>query len=549
MERLIPIIIVGLFVVNGFGTTAFMNNKLDIEAYEGKTSDITHTVFAEFGTGTWCGYCKFAHNALKNIYAEGNYDFYYVSLVEDKNEYALDRIDEYNIYGFPTVWFDGGYQVDVGALSVFEAQEKYESSLSECEGGDTYDIYVNLDVEWLGDAEMIIDVSVGNNDFFLYDGNLRIYVTEIESSMGWDDTGGNPYTFTFLNYACNQEVNIDSGDEWSDSITWDGDEYGFGDISAENIMIIAVVFSSDWHQGYSNPPSSNPFDAYYVDDVAAFSFGDNDPPFEPSNPDPINGETYVDLNKDLSWTGGDPNVGDIVTYDVYLGTTDPPIQIATSLSDTTFDPGFLSSSTKFYWKVVATDDKAASTESPLWTFTTRPVSQIILNEGWNLISFNLKPDNMGLLDIVQPLIDEGSLEIIQDEGTGIIWPAYGIDTIGNMNITEGYKVKVNQNTTLFVTGTYVELPVIIPLNEGWNTIGYPMAEQQDALELLQPLIAEGSLIQVIDENNLNIYHNTTTWVNEIGSFQPNEGYHIKVNSDTSLLISDISITEFDFRRS
>jgi hypothetical protein len=36
-------------------------------------------------------------------------------------------------------------------------------------------------------------------------------------------------------------------------------------------MVIAAVFNDEWNQGYSYPPSENPFDAYYVDDTVGVS--------------------------------------------------------------------------------------------------------------------------------------------------------------------------------------------------------------------------------------------------------------------------------------
>ena len=163
---------------------------------------------------------------------------------------------------------------------------------------------------------------------------------------------------------------------------------------------------------------------------------------------------------------------------------------------------------------------------------------IHLVEGWNLISFNVLPENMSMINIVQPLIDEGSLEIMKNESTGVLWPEYSIDTIGDMNTTEGYKIKITQNTTLSVIGIPVELPADIPLTEGWNIMGYPVSEPRDALDVLQPLIDEGSLIIVTDNSNSKVYFDGDMWVNEIGDFQPNAGYHIKINADTTLVISD-----------
>jgi thiol-disulfide isomerase/thioredoxin len=239
----------------------------DADERQGSGPLATHTPLAEFGTATWCGYCKYAHAALKNVYAGTQHDFYYISFVTDKNSYALQRTHtDYNVYGYPTVWFDGGDEVVVGAGSTSSAESNYNAALTSCENRAVYDVDVQLNVQWLGSATMNVAVSVDNNEASQYNGRVRVYVTEKVSSMGWYDTNGYPYTFAFLNYAFNQPVSIAAGGSWSDSTTWNGNDYGFGTITHDNIMVIAAVFNDDWHQGYSYPPSGYPFDAYYCDD-------------------------------------------------------------------------------------------------------------------------------------------------------------------------------------------------------------------------------------------------------------------------------------------
>jgi hypothetical protein len=97
----------------------------------------------------------------------------------------------------------------------------------------------------------------------------------------------------------------------------------------------------------------------------------NVPPYTPSSPSPADGATGVSTTTDLSWTGGDPNAGDPVIYDVYFGTSDPPtVLLCNDVSSTTCDPGTLSNNTHYYWRVDATDNYGASTSGPVWDFTT-----------------------------------------------------------------------------------------------------------------------------------------------------------------------------------
>lgn len=99
----------------------------------------------------------------------------------------------------------------------------------------------------------------------------------------------------------------------------------------------------------------------------------NNPPYTPSNPSPANTLTGVNINADLSWTGGDPD-GDTVTYDVYFGTTNPPSIVSSGQSGTTYDPGTMEFKTLYYWYIVSWDEHGASTTGPTWSFTTETES-------------------------------------------------------------------------------------------------------------------------------------------------------------------------------
>ena len=96
----------------------------------------------------------------------------------------------------------------------------------------------------------------------------------------------------------------------------------------------------------------------------------NSPPCKPDSPSPIDGATDVDINVDLSWSGGDPD-GDPVTYDVYLEKDDstPDIRVSNDQVREAFDP-VVDYGSHYYWKITATDEKGATTDGDVWDFRT-----------------------------------------------------------------------------------------------------------------------------------------------------------------------------------
>jgi hypothetical protein len=65
--------------------------------------------------------------------------------------------------------------------------------------------------------------------------------------------------------------------------------------------------------------------------------GANNPPIIPNNPTPADNATGVSITADLSWTGGDPDSGDTVTYDIYFeaGDNTPDQLLCNDVSSTT----------------------------------------------------------------------------------------------------------------------------------------------------------------------------------------------------------------------
>ena len=232
----------------------------------------TRNVFLEEGSFTTCTYCPIVAEILYDLYISGDYNFYFVTLIRS-NTKVVDRLDnEYNIYALPTVYVDGGYKV---LMSGGHEKSEYAQAIRDAEYRSVPDIRLTLEAEYNNNTDKLIcNVLVTNKQEEIYNGRLRVYLTEKISR--WSGPEGEPYHFGFLDYLINQEISINGNVNASFNETRD-----ISDLDPENLMVIAAVFNSEKNQAYSNPQDNkNPFDAYYADAVEGSELieGGNLPP-------------------------------------------------------------------------------------------------------------------------------------------------------------------------------------------------------------------------------------------------------------------------------
>jgi len=101
---------------------------------------------------------------------------------------------------------------------------------------------------------------------------------------------------------------------------------------------------------------------------------DNRPPFIPNNPFPPHTATNIEKHIQITWSGGDPDTGDMLRYDVYFDSTNPPQKIISNQSTTSFSP-LLFPTTTYYWQIVSFDEFGLFSSSPLWSFTTKDFTE------------------------------------------------------------------------------------------------------------------------------------------------------------------------------
>ena len=87
----------------------------------------------------------------------------------------------------------------------------------------------------------------------------------------------------------------------------------------------------------------------------------------PTNPNPNNGASGVSISTNLSWSDG----GGATSYRVYFGTDSTPDsgEYKKEQTSTTYDPGTLSYSMTYYWRIDAKNSDGTTT-GDVWSFTT-----------------------------------------------------------------------------------------------------------------------------------------------------------------------------------
>nr|WP_299382605.1 hypothetical protein [Allomuricauda sp.] len=84
---------------------------------------------------------------------------------------------------------------------------------------------------------------------------------------------------------------------------------------------------------------------------------------------PSHESTTDQTELDLEWEATDPDVDDVLTFDLYFGTDNNPPLLAEDLSAPIFQVD-LSPNTTYYWRVDVKDNQGGVTLGPVWVFGT-----------------------------------------------------------------------------------------------------------------------------------------------------------------------------------
>jgi hypothetical protein len=179
--------------------------------------------------------------------------------------------------------------------------------------------------------------------------------------------------------------------------------------------------------------------------------------------------------------------------------------------------------------------------------TSVVAQDILLSTGWNIWSTYVAPETASMSDIFVDIIGDydaannaypnSNLVICKDENGSVWWPQFNLNQIGDIMDAEGYQAKMITTDTLTVTGQLLDPSMSITLDQGWGILGYVKVDEQDAVDMMTPLIGDydasvngylnSDLIIMKDENGNPFWPQFN--LNAIGNMMAGEGYQVKMS--------------------
>lgn len=402
------------------------------------------------------------------------------------------------------------------------------------------------------------DAKADFDEHYMTDCNIRVNVDDGQTT---NNTGsGESSDFTLdtkdpTEYGCDTPVDTATDVSINSSLTCltgsdDSPAISYYFQLAEDTAFSAGLQESGWQADTTWSSSTLNYSTQYywrvmakdgydneTDYSTAFSFTTeailNNPPDVPSSPSPADDAIDVSLDADLSWTGDDPDTGDTVTFDVYFGTSDNPPLVSDDQSATTYDPQTLSRDTLYYWRVDATDNHGATTDGPLWHFTTAA------NTPPTAPAVDVTPD--------LPLTDDNLVCTITTES---------FDTEGDpVTYTyEWYKDGVLQDT--LTTDTVNSS--LTAIGETWRCVVTPNDGSDDGPPTEdQTIIVEALVTQPVTDGTLNVTVEADTEVVVTGTAtvtvakytgNPGSSFNGDIGKHIDVYINDASgVTEIEVR--
>lgn len=159
-------------------------------------------------------------------------------------------------------------------------------------------------------------------------------------------------------------------------------------------------------------------------------------------------------------------------------------------------------------------------------YTTCKVLEIPLVKGWNIISSNLAPVSADMEAIFSDI--QTDIIVLQTDKAEIYIPTFDVQQVDNWKASEGYRIKMKEARTLSIYGfEFNPEHTDIPIQKGWQLIPYLKNTPINVMDEIGHMTNDIIMIEDM-AGNVCIPHLN---INDIGDFQPGQGYKLLAARD------------------
>ncbi|MCP4366044.1 MAG: hypothetical protein GY800_12210, partial [Planctomycetes bacterium] len=148
--------------------------------------------------------------------------------------------------------------------------------------------------------------------------------------------------------------------------------------------------------------------------------------------------------------------------------------------------------------------------------------------GWNMISFNVTPDDPGVASVFSSL---QGLVLVKDSDGKVYWPDLDILGIATVLDGQGYKLYTNSPGDITFTGTPIDVSTPINLAAGWNLAAYIPAGDLPIVTALAGIVADVNIVK----NSIGDVYWPDLIINQIGDMVVGQAYKIHMKNAATLI--------------
>jgi hypothetical protein len=156
------------------------------------------------------------------------------------------------------------------------------------------------------------------------------------------------------------------------------------------------------------------------------------------------------------------------------------------------------------------------------------MQELSLNEGWNLVSSYVQPDEPALENVFASVIEE--IAVVKDVDGNVFIPELNINELGEWNSDKAYYVFSSEEVSFTMSGALASNDVLV--EEGWFLVPFHSESVMGVEDAFSSLME--NLIMVKGENGDIFYPNEN--VDLLIEIEPGRGYAIFVSQESNLII-------------